>query len=74
MAASMTKVTEQLRALSVFEHHKSDSGEDILPRMRHHSRTQAASRDREQTEKRTVYSDRDHAARAFISVRNSKQK
>ena len=70
----MTKVIgKNLKHVRVFENHEGDSGKNILPCVRHHTRTQTASLDRENAEKRAIHGDRDHSARAFVSVRDAEE-
>jgi hypothetical protein len=73
-AEVLTKVIgKNLKHVRVFEEHEGDSGEDVVPCVRHHSWTQAASLDREYAEKRAIQGDGDHAACSFVSVRDAEE-
>ncbi len=64
---------ENLKHVRVFEKHEGDSGKNILPCMCHHSRAQSVSPERKHTKHRAIYGDGNHAACAFVSMRDAEE-
>src|ERR1700683_2936536 len=48
-----------------------DTGEDVVPRVRDHARTQTSAQYGNTAEERAVHGDRDHSRGAFVGVTQS---
>src|ERR1700733_811386 len=71
MLARRSREQTTSQKMEMMRESKHHSGENIVPRMRNHSRAKTVAHNRKTAEERAKCGDRDHSRCAFVRMRES---